>query len=345
MSTQAFSRGRPVYGGGSFAPTRGQVSAKGAQGYLKREMQKRGNQGPHGGVSTVGRDGQSDTRSGVVKAALGASRPTRNTNSGLTGTKTPFVNGGRPIVDTSDPNRPGHNTDGPSTTTQPPNGGNPATPPQASTPPQVIVGPTGTLQLPYSQQFSAEVLAALDDYNNQILGLNMEQQQADTDYTVGRRDAGVKYGDVQRTTLSGNAAAGTAYSSKYGVAVGKNAQAYQNQINDMDTSYNLGKQKNELSKAGMRTAFNRLLAQSALDYGNDLAGDAGNLGYGTSNVPLPAQPPKPPKGPRGPKHNGPKHHGNGPKHGNGPRHNGDWTGTGTFPSHGGKKKDKKKGKR
>lgn len=68
--------GNRVYGGVRTSPNKGQVSAKGAQGYLKRELAKR-RTGPVGPVKISrpivrpkGRDGKSDSRSGVAATAL-----------------------------------------------------------------------------------------------------------------------------------------------------------------------------------------------------------------------------------------------------------------------------------
>lgn len=68
--------GNRVYGGVRNSPNKGQVSAKGAQGYLKRELAKR-RPGPMGPVQVKnsivrpkGRDGKSDSRSGVAAHAL-----------------------------------------------------------------------------------------------------------------------------------------------------------------------------------------------------------------------------------------------------------------------------------
>lgn len=67
--------GNRVYGGVRTSPNKGQVSAKGAQGYLKRELAKR-KRGPVGTTATgkisrpivrpKGGDGKSDSRSGVA---------------------------------------------------------------------------------------------------------------------------------------------------------------------------------------------------------------------------------------------------------------------------------------
>ena len=59
--------GNRVYGAGGRAPNMGQVSAKGAQGYLAREQRKSRN----GAVTRpIGSDGKSDSRSGVAANAL-----------------------------------------------------------------------------------------------------------------------------------------------------------------------------------------------------------------------------------------------------------------------------------
>ena len=68
VSQPQASRGRTVYSGGSFAPTKGPVSAQGAQGYIQRSI-RQGNAGLWGGSSKWGRDGKSDTRSGVAPVA------------------------------------------------------------------------------------------------------------------------------------------------------------------------------------------------------------------------------------------------------------------------------------
>ena len=66
------STGKTVYGGGSFAPNRGQVSAKGAEGYVKREMANQAKSGNRvfSAVSTTVREGKSDTRSGVAHSII-----------------------------------------------------------------------------------------------------------------------------------------------------------------------------------------------------------------------------------------------------------------------------------
>lgn len=67
--------GKRVYAGVRTSPNKGQVSAKGAQGYLKRELRKRSvGKAPvkiaRPIVRPKGKDGKSDSRSGVAAVAL-----------------------------------------------------------------------------------------------------------------------------------------------------------------------------------------------------------------------------------------------------------------------------------
>lgn len=59
--------GNRVYRGVGTSPNVGQVSAKGAQGYIKRELRKKARSGI---VRQVGGDGKSDSRSAVAAQAL-----------------------------------------------------------------------------------------------------------------------------------------------------------------------------------------------------------------------------------------------------------------------------------
>ena len=254
MSAAVRATGKPVYGGGTFKPNQGQVSAQGAQGYLKRELAKKGKTGPFGGVSTFGNDKQSDTRSGVAASAL-------KRQASAASTPKPAVippketGGGKPAVWDS-PTAAGSTVETPT----------------------VIVTDSGQLELPYNQQFSADVLSALEQHNQSLSELQIEQQNYGLQYAKDRRDADLNYSDLQRTTLATNAARGTAFSSAYGTAVGNNARAYQNQINDLDNAKALFDQQAIFRRSNIINAFNRLLSQAAMNNAGDLAEDAGNLG-------------------------------------------------------------------
>lgn len=67
ISKATIQTGKRVYNGVSQSPNRGQVSAKGAQGYIKRELRKKQKSGV---LRQVGSDGKSDSRSAVAALAL-----------------------------------------------------------------------------------------------------------------------------------------------------------------------------------------------------------------------------------------------------------------------------------
>lgn len=273
MSIQQFSRGRAVYSQGSYAPTRGQVSAQGAQGYLKRELNKPGK----AGVSQWGKDGQSDTRSGMAKAALDRKNAANNGR--------PQLGGPRPPIKNPQVGQPGGPSGGQSEGGTAPSTGGPKPPAQ---PPQPVVeiGENGQLKLPYNQEFSEGVLGALQESNSSLLDIQNQQQQQALQYMQSNRDADVDYTNLKRSTLSDNAGRGTAFSSGYGLAVGNNANAYNTMKNDLATQHTMANSNFDLQRAGIYDSFNDTLRQGALAYGNSLTEQAGNLGYGTDKNPI-----------------------------------------------------------
>lgn len=260
--------GKRVYGGTSQAPNRGQVSAAGAQGYIKRELR---NKNRAGVVRRMGSDGQSDNRSSIAAQALQRQR-----------------NQGRPIV--GHPNNQG----GP----KPPGGGgtfggsgNPLNPlgggggQQGGTVvPSVQVNANGILELPYNQDFAVEQLAAINDANNQLLGIKMEGDQQALEYGAGKRNAQLAYDNLQKQTLAKNAAGGTAFSSMYGQAVAGNATGFANQMGDLEQANTNFLNNQSLQQATIQSSLNQQLAALAQQYANDLNDQAGTLGYGRATA-------------------------------------------------------------
>lgn len=279
MSIQQFSRGRAVYGQGSYAPTRGQVSAQGAQGYLKRELGKKGK----AGVSSWGRDGQSDTRSGVAKAALGRKDAASKGRPQLGGIRPPLTgpntSKGGQVGQPGGPDRETGGTRPPIQPGQPGGGG-------SAPDPVVEISENGQLKLPYNQQYGESVLGALQDSNSSLLDIQSQQQQQALQYMQANRDVDTQYTGLKRNTLSDNAGRGTAFSSGYGLAVGNDATMYNNTKNDLASQNTQINNTLDLQRAGIYDAFNDTLRQGALSYGNSLTEQAGNLGYGTDNNPI-----------------------------------------------------------
>lgn len=280
--TGQYLTGRPVYGGGSYAPTRGQVSAQGARGYMQRQLRQKapGNRNTFGGVSRVGGDGQSDTRSGVARNALqrklDVTKKTTNGNT-TTVTKQQFQNEGRQPVKTLNQPKPPLGPNG-----QP-----------VETPPLPTINANGTLDLPYNQQFGMDVLNATQDMNTQLLELQRQQQQNALQFTQGMRQTEQDYGNMQRDTLNDNAARGTAFSSGYGLSVGQNAAAYNQQKNDFEMQNAGVNQDIQNQRLGIQTAFQDMLRQAALARADETSVDAGNLGYGNNKDNNPKPKPKP----------------------------------------------------
>lgn len=259
-------KGKPVYSSGSFAPTRGAVSAQGAKGYLERELSKKA-QGPFGGTSKIGNDGKSDTRSGVAAGMISKAKPSLGKAPSATkpvGQGTP--NAWKPT--TNAPNTP---------VTGQPVPGNEA-------PKSIQINPNGVLELPYDPQAAAELLAAKESMNGELLGLQLEQQQQALGYASSKRDAEYDYEDLKRGTLSGSASRGVAFSSGHGVAVGRNANAYNNYMNDLDSENSYKNTNFEMQRMAIENSFQDLLRKQAADRAARAAEDAGNLGFGQDEV-------------------------------------------------------------
>lgn len=280
FSRQQAQTGKRVYGGISQAPNRGQVSAAGAQGYIKRELR---NKNRSGVLRRIGGDGQSDNRSAVAAQALARQKkggPIRGRGEGrpITGGKQGDKSGpirgkdeGRPVVKGGDKSGPFIPENKP------------------KPPPQVTVNPNGVLELPYNQEFSVEQLAAINDANEQLLGLKMAGDQQAQEYGQAKRQSQLAYDSLRGQTLNQNAAQGTAFSSRYGTAVVNNATGFANEIGDLEQQNANFLQNRGLQLSGIQSSLNQQLAALAQQYGNDLNEQAGDLGYGVETPGVPAK--------------------------------------------------------
>lgn len=253
--------GKRVYNGVSQSPNRGPVSGNGAMGYMRRELNK-----GRMTANTQGRDGKSDSRSGVAKRALQASihNPPRGN---LTGTSDPK------------PTKPGKDPSGPGGSGPRPVAGGPSAP--QPTQPQIQINDQGLLELPYNQDYAAEQLGLVQDANEQLMGLNAEAQNQNLEYTTGKRDAQLAYDQLRMQTLNKNAAGGTAFSSMYGTSVANNANAYANQMGGLEQANTLFNQQQGVQRASIQAALNQQIAALTQQYADELGGQAGSLGFGT----------------------------------------------------------------
>jgi hypothetical protein len=268
VSIPKASRGKTVYSQGSFAPTRGRVSSQGVQGYIDREQRKPAS------VSRVGRDGQSDTRSGVAAKAL---------------KKHMFDNGGRQIS-TAPVQAPVLPTSGVYNVTS----GFPSTPgsadyasPNPSTPTlptSLVANASGQLELPYSDAWNSELLDALNESNASLADLSIQSQNQALEYAKTKRNLGIGYTDTKRSSLNNAAGAGTAFSSGYGLRVGRDAQENLNANNDLDAANTAFANQINLQRSQITNAFNSRLQQAVSEYAAQLAAEqAGSLGYGNDS--------------------------------------------------------------
>jgi len=259
FSQQQAQTGKRVYGGVSQSPNRGQVSAAGAQGYIKREL---ANKNRAGVVRRFGKDGKSDNRSAVAAQAL--QRKSKRKPGETPGTKPEPTkgSGGRPVV-------PGQQDQQ-------------QTQPQVQ---QVQITADGILQLPYNQNYSSEQLAAITGANDELLALKAEGDQQAQQYGQGKRDSQLAYNSLRGQTLNENAAGGTAFSSRYGTAVANNATGYANQMGDLEAQNTGFLQNQGLQRTAIQSSLNQQLAALAQQYADDLNGEAGGLGYGQNTQP------------------------------------------------------------
>ena len=264
VNTPTALKGRNVYGSGSYAPTKGRVSAAGAQGYLQRSIRNGTGVTPLGGVRRVGSDGQSDTRSGVAASA----NARRQAQAGKSA-QNAYSNQGR------QPGKGGVNHAAQVAQQQ----AQQAAMTQSATP-SVTVNANGQLELPYSQEWSAEILQGMGDYNQELAALQGDQQQEGLEYNQSVRNEGINYTNAARTSLNTSAGGGTAFSSAYGVQASNDANAHQNQLNDLLAQQQAQHTAVETQKTALVSAFKDMLRQGALGNADTLAQSAGTLGYG-----------------------------------------------------------------
>lgn len=144
----------------------------------------------------------------------------------------------------------------------------------------VTTNANGMLELPYNQAFGQASYDALQQANEGLLGLKTATDQQGLEYSQTKRNQEMAYKSLQGQTLNANAAQGTAFSSKYGNAVTTNAQGYANQMSDLENQNTAFLQNAALQKTNIMSGLNNTLAQQAQAYAQELAKQAGTLGYG-----------------------------------------------------------------
>ncbi len=243
MSVQQNLRGRPVYGNGSYAPNRGQVSANGAQGYIRREIAKQNKTVQQGPYSTqpVGRDGQSDRRSGVAQAAMGRPAPRTKAASVRANPSMGGTGGGRTASSAAPAAASAPASYTPNTT-------------------QMVVSPTGSLSISVNSQLAPDVASAYEEYLNNLNAQDEEDRQNALDYQENLRQANETYAGQQRSTLNNSASRGVAYSSAYSTAVERDSSDYNNGVNYLNQLNSNNQTNSNNRRALYQQAFDRRLA-------------------------------------------------------------------------------------
>jgi hypothetical protein len=273
MNTNKALTGKRVYRMSSHAPTRG---TNNPSGYIKRELRNDNKPeraqriqplkpaepvykkaaGNHG-VSKVGNDGQSDTRSGLASKMK---PPPRNI--------------------TKLPSRPRPRVAGIVKAAGMTGGAAMAAHNKAN----IAINNNGRLDLPFDYSASQNALEQQQQANQSLLDLQSQQQQHAQEYLKGLRDAQQGYTGQQRQTLNDNAARGTAFSSGYGVQVGQNATNYNNAVNDLGAQNTQFNNSIEAQRTAVNTGLQDYLRQQALARAVKLDNDAGTLGFGVSKA-------------------------------------------------------------
>lgn len=265
MKINTAATGKRRYGlGERTAPTRGKVNPS---GYIQREVRNRNRQ------AGMGQDGQSDRRSGLAKAALNnagryAGKP-QNPKMGV-----------RPIGV-----RPGGRTGNIKIGTPgfkdikigTPEGEGFGAGPQI---PNLKINDNGQLDLPFDEAFGLDMVNQQQSMNAELMDLQQQQQMQALQHGNTKRDLGLQYEDVKRDTLNSDASRGMAFSSQYAVGASNNARNYNNAINDLESANTLANTGFSNQRMGIQNAFNDYIRQAVLRRTMDLAGEAGDLGFG-----------------------------------------------------------------
>lgn len=218
-NTTQMLRGNTVYGSGSYAPNQGHVSAQGVQGYLQRDMANQNQM-----ASSVGGDGQSDTRSGA-SAALRDRLSQGSAAGGFTGG----------MQGSGGPN-PGQTP----TYAAPTPTGSPlysGTVTAAAKPAAVPTGVTGKLSLPGNIDYADSVLGAYSSLSAQLNQNYNDAVANETEYANNMYGLNKEYAKQQGVTRATQGGQGTLYSSANVNAVKNDLEGYNTQANEQKTVY------------------------------------------------------------------------------------------------------------
>lgn len=151
--------------------------------------------------------------------------------------------------------------------------------------PVVNVHANGQLDLPYDEEFAWNIFNANNSIDQQLLGLQQQQQQQGLSYLQQKRDAGQSFQDLQLNTLNRDAARGMAFSSGHGNHLAQNTTNYNNFLNDLESGNTLANQGFSLSRGQLQSSLNEMLRMAAERQAEQAAKNAGQLGLGGTPEP------------------------------------------------------------
>lgn len=255
MTLPQLLQGRTVYRNSSYAPTRG---TNNPAGYIQRGLNQQqapsmpqivhgGNVGPYGGVSSVGSDGQSDTRSGLAARALNSQLQHQGVGTSVAGqtaigAPTPQLNiPSAPIAD---------------------------------------ISPIGTIKLPYNFESNQNILAQKKAANEALLKLQQQRQEDAVNYARAIFENKNQFGTLLAQTLNDNAGRGTAFSSGYGKSVGDNYTKFNDLINQLQSNESRSLNNYQTGANQVQSDLNDFLLNAALQQGFIANKSAGKWGIG-----------------------------------------------------------------
>ena len=242
--------GKQVYNNASYAPSQGTNEP---QGYINRGVhqasqnnqgqgnQGQGNQGNYGGVSTIGNDGQSDTRSGLAQQALqGRLQQGGMQQQGTPSNTSPTVANGL-----------------------------------GSNLPQIQISPIGELKLPFNFKYAQAVLGEKQTADSAILKLQQSRQADLAQYMTSLRESAGDYDDTRLDSLNDASSRGVSFSSGYGKRIGSDATNYNNLLSALNSQETGSAQGATSQRAAINDAFKAALSRYANQAGFDLDQNAG----------------------------------------------------------------------
>lgn len=251
MSLPQLLQGRTVYRNSSYAPTRG---TNDPTGYIRRGIQQRpgiipqtNNAGPYGGVSSVGSDGESDTRSGLAQRALNSQLQHQGVGTSVAGQ----TSIGAPTPQLNIPSAP-----------------------------IADISAIGAIKLPYNFESNQNILAQKKAANDALLKLQQQRQQDALNYAKSIFDNKGQFVSLLAQNLNDFSGRGTAFSSGYGKSVGDNYTKFNDLINELQSNETRSMNNYQGSANQIQSDLNDYLLNAALQQGFAANKTAGKWGIG-----------------------------------------------------------------